>query len=144
MLVDAEGVARIPTRWSFVEAATLPCAGLTAWRALVVEGRLQAGQTVLVQGTGGVATFALQFAKMLGAKVIVTSSSDDKLERARALGADHLINYRKTPDWGRAALELTAGVGVDHVIEVGGKDTINQSLQAARVGGRVLIIGILS
>jgi NADPH:quinone reductase-like Zn-dependent oxidoreductase len=144
MLIGADGVSRIPDYLSFVEAATLPCAALTAWRALVVEGKLQAGETVLVQGTGGVSTFALQFAKMRGANVIATSSSDDKLEKARALGADHLINYRKTPNWGRAVLELTGGVGVDHVIEVGGKATINESLEAARVGGDILIIGVLS
>lgn len=142
--VDAEGVAAVPAQWSDVEAATLPCAGLTAWRALVVEGGLAAGDTVLVQGTGGVATFALQFAKMLGARVIATSSSDAKLERARELGADELINYRQTPDWGRAVRELTDGRGVDHVIEVGGKDTLNQSLEAVCVGGKVLIIGVLS
>lgn len=144
VLIDAEGVSPCPARFSFTEAATLPCAALTAWRALVVEGKLQAGQTVLVQGTGGVSTFALQFAKMLGARVIVTSSSDDKLEKARALGADHLINYRKQPNWGRVAVELTDGLGVDHVVEVGGKETVNESLEAARVGGDILIIGVLS
>lgn len=144
LLIDAEAVSLIPAHLSFVEASTLPCAALTAWRALVVEGNLQAGQTVLVQGTGGVSTFALQFAKMLGARVIVTSSSDAKLEEARVLGADHLINYQKTPRWGRAALELTDGVGVDHVIEVGGKETVNESLVAARMGGKILVIGVLS
>lgn len=142
--VEAEGVAAVPSEWSDVEAATLPCAALTAWRALVVEGGLAAGDTVLVQGTGGVAMFALQFAKMLGARVIVTSSSDTKLERARELGADELINYRKTPEWSQAVLEVTEGRGVDHVIEVGGKDTLNQSLEAACVGGNVLVIGVLS
>jgi NADPH:quinone reductase-like Zn-dependent oxidoreductase len=144
MLLSAEGVARIPEGFSFAEAATLPCAALTAWRALMVEGGLRAGQTVLVQGTGGVSIFALQFAKAMGAKVIVTSSSAAKLERARALGADHLIDYRRTPQWGKAALELTQGGGVDHVVEVGGKDTLAQSLEAAAVGGRILIIGVLS
>lgn len=144
MLIDAEGVSKFPAHFSFVEAATLPCAALTAWRALVVEGNLQPGQTVLVQGTGGVSTFALQFAKMLGAQVIVTSSSDDKLAEARALGADHLINYRTTPNWGRIAVEMTDGVGVDHVVEVGGAATVNESLEAAKVGGDVLIIGVLS
>lgn len=144
LLIDAEAVSHVPAHLSFVEAATLPCAALTAWRALVVEGKLQAGQTVLVQGTGGVSTFALQFAKMLGAQVIVTSSSDTKLAQARALGADHLINYRQTPQWGKAAVELTGGLGVDHVVEVGGAATVNESLEAARVGGRILIIGVLS
>jgi NADPH:quinone reductase-like Zn-dependent oxidoreductase len=144
MLLDAEGVSRFPAHLSFAEAATLPCAALTAWRALVVEGKLQAGQTVLVQGTGGVATFALQFAKLLGARVIVTSSSDEKLEKARDLGADELINYRTTPKWGRVAVEMTDGVGVDHVVEVGGKETVNESLEAARIGGDILIIGVLS
>jgi NADPH:quinone reductase-like Zn-dependent oxidoreductase len=144
ILLDADGVSPFPAHLSFTEAATLPCAALTAWRALVVEGKLQAGQTVLVQGTGGVSTFALQFAKMLGARVIVTSSSGEKLEKARALGADHLINYRQTPDWGRVAFEMTGGEGVDHVVEVGGKATVNESLEAARVGGDILIIGVLS
>jgi NADPH:quinone reductase-like Zn-dependent oxidoreductase len=144
MLLAAEGVAKFPAGFSFAEAATLPCAALTAWRALVVEGRLEAGQTVLVQGTGGVSIFALQFAKMRGAKVIVTSSSAQKLERARALGGDHLIDYRRTPQWAKAVLELTQGAGVDHVVEVGGKDTLAQSIEAAAVGGRVAIIGVLS
>lgn len=144
MLLDAEGVARIPDHLSLTEAATLPCAALTAWRALVVEGNLQPDETVLLQGTGGVATFALQFIRMLGARAIVISSSDEKLEQARARGADHLVNYRTHPDWERAALEITSGVGVDHILELGGKETINRSLKAARVGGNVLIIGVLS
>jgi NADPH:quinone reductase-like Zn-dependent oxidoreductase len=144
MLLDAEGVAHIPDHLSLTEAATLPCAALTAWRALVVEGNLQPDETVLLQGTGGVATFALQFIRMLGARAIVISSSDEKLEQARARGADHLVNYRTHPDWERAALEITNGVGVDHILELGGKETINRSLKAARVGGNVLIIGVLS
>ncbi len=144
MVLSAEGVSRFAPHLSYTEAATLPCAALTAWRALMVEGELRPGQTVLLQGTGGVSTFALQFAKAAGARVIVTSSSDAKLERARAMGADHLINYRSTPEWAEAALEVTDGLGVDHVLEVGGKDTVNQSLQAARVGGRVMVIGVLS
>jgi NADPH:quinone reductase-like Zn-dependent oxidoreductase len=143
MLLDAEGVSRIPAHLSFHEAATLPCAGLTAWRALFEEANVQPGDTVLVQGTGGVSIFALQFAKLAGASVIVTSSSDEKLERARALGADHTINYRSVPEWGKAAAEWTGG-GVDHVVEVGGKDTFSQSLEAARVGGTILVIGVLS
>src|SRR3954470_13634361 len=143
MLLDAEGVSRIPDHLSFVEAATLPCAGLTAWRALFNEARIRPGDTVLVQGTGGVSIFALQFAKLAGASVVVTSSSDEKLARAKALGADHTINYRAVPEWGKAAAEWTGG-GVDHVVEVGGKDTFAQSLEAARVGGTILVIGVLS
>jgi NADPH:quinone reductase-like Zn-dependent oxidoreductase len=143
VIADAEAVSRAPDSLSWVEAATLPCAGLTAWRALVVEGQVKAGDTVLVQGTGGVSIFALQFAKMHGATVIATSSSDAKLERVRALGADHLINYAQTPAWGRRAMELTSGRGVDHIIEVGGAGTIGQSLAAAAVGGNILIIGVL-
>ena len=109
-----------------------------------VEGELQPGQTVLVQGTGGVSIFALQFAKMRGARVIVTSSSDEKLSRAKALGADETINYRANPEWAKAALQMTGGAGVDHVVEVGGAGTLNQSLEAAKVGGRILVIGVLS
>ncbi|MBR1272009.1 NAD(P)-dependent alcohol dehydrogenase [Bradyrhizobium sp. AUGA SZCCT0222] len=143
LLLDAEGVTRIPDHLSFAEAATLPCAALTAWRALFDEARLRPGQTVLVQGTGGVSIFALQFAKLAGATVIVTSSSDEKLERAKALGADHTINYRAVAEWGKAAADW-AGGGVDHIVEVGGKDTFQQSLEAARVGGTILVIGVLS
>ncbi|MBR1285916.1 NAD(P)-dependent alcohol dehydrogenase [Bradyrhizobium sp. AUGA SZCCT0177] len=143
LLLDAEGVTRIPDHLTFAEAATLPCAALTAWRALFDEARLRPGQTVLVQGTGGVSIFALQFAKLAGATVIVTSSSDEKLERAKALGADHTINYRAVAEWGKAAADW-AGGGVDHIVEVGGKDTFQQSLEAARVGGTILVIGVLS
>ena len=143
MVLDAEGVSRVPSHLSFREAATLPCAGLTAWRALFEEANVKPGDTVLVQGTGGVSIFALQFAKLAGASVIVTSSSDEKLDRARALGADHTINYRSVPEWGKAAAAWTAG-GVDHIVEVGGKDTFAQSLEAARVGGTILVIGILT
>ena len=143
MVLDAEGVTRIPDHLTFAEAATLPCAALTAWRALFDEAHLQPGQTVLVQGTGGVSIFALQFAKLAGATVIVTSSSDEKLARAKALGADHTINYRAVTEWGKAAADW-AGGGVDHVVEVGGKDTFQQSLEAARVGGTILVIGVLS
>ena len=143
MVLDAEGVTRIPDHLTFAEAATLPCAALTAWRALFDEAHLRPGQTVLVQGTGGVSIFALQFAKLAGATVIVTSSSDEKLARAKALGADHTINYRAVTEWGKAAADW-AGGGVDHVVEVGGKDTFQQSLEAARVGGTILVIGVLS
>jgi NADPH:quinone reductase-like Zn-dependent oxidoreductase len=143
IVLDAEGVSRIPDHLTFEEAATLPCAALTAWRALFEEARIRPGQTILVQGTGGVSIFALQSAKLAGAAVIVTSSSDEKLERAKALGADHGINYRSVAEWGKAAADW-AGGGVDHVVEVGGKDTFQQSIEAARVGGTILVIGVLS
>lgn len=143
MVLDAEGVSRVPSNLTFEQAATLPCAALTAWRALFEEAQLRPGDTVLVQGTGGVSVFALQFAKLAGAAVIVTSSSDDKLERAKALGADHTINYRSVPDWGKAAADW-AGGGVRHIVEVGGKDTLQQSIEAAQVGGSILVIGVLS
>jgi NADPH:quinone reductase-like Zn-dependent oxidoreductase len=144
VLLSEEGVSRVPANLSDEEAACLPCAGLTAWRALMVEGRVKPGDVVLAQGTGGVSVFALQFAKAAGATVIITSSSDEKLERARALGADHTINYRTTPDWPKAARDLTGGVGVDHVIEVGGAGTFAQSLQAIALGGHIAVIGVLS
>ena len=133
-----------PRNWTHAEAATLTTAGLTAWRALVEDARIKAGDSVLVQGTGGVSIFALQFAKMLGATVIATSSSDAKLERLAALGADHLINYRKDPAWGETVQRLTDGRGVDCVIEVGGPSTLEQSMIAARVGGHIAVIGILT
>ncbi|MFM1981619.1 MAG: hypothetical protein RJB22_338, partial [Pseudomonadota bacterium] len=135
---------RSPKGYSHAEAATLTCAGLTAWRALVVDGQIKAGAKVLVQGTGGVSVFALQFAKAMGATVIATSSSDAKLARMQALGADHLINYKTTPDWGAKVLELTGGRGVDHVVEVGGSGTLDQSMIAAKNGGHVALIGVLS
>ena len=133
-----------PQGFSHAEAATLTTAGLTAWRALVSDDHLKPGDTVLVQGTGGVSIFALQFAKLAGATVIATSSSDAKLERLKALGADHLINYKSTPAWGDKARELTGNRGVDHVIEVGGPATLEQSMIAARIGGHVSLIGILT
>jgi NADPH:quinone reductase-like Zn-dependent oxidoreductase len=142
--LSAEAVTRAPAGYSAAEAATLPCAAVTAWRALMVEGGLMPGQTVLVQGTGGVSIFALQFAKLAGARVIVTSSSDEKLERAKALGADDLINYRAQPEWAKAARELTGGRGVDHVVEVGGAGTFRESLAACVYGGHVAVIGVLS
>jgi len=143
VVLDAEGVSRFPSNLTFEEAATLPCAALTAWRALFEEAHIRPGDTVLVQGTGGVSIFALQLAKLAGAAVIVTSSSDDKLKRAQALGADHTINYRAVPEWGKAAADW-AGGGVDHIVEVGGQDTLQQSIEAARVGGTILVIGVLS
>jgi NADPH:quinone reductase-like Zn-dependent oxidoreductase len=133
-----------PKGYSHAEAATLTCAGLTAWRALVVDGQIKAGSTVLVQGTGGVSIFALQFAKAMGAVVIATSSSDEKLARLKAMGADHLINYKTTEAWGAKALEITGGAGVDHVVEIGGSGTLDQSIMAARIGGHVALIGVLA
>ncbi len=130
-----------PQSLTLREAATLPCAGVTAWRALVVDGAVKPGARVLVQGTGGVSLFALQFAKAAGARVIATSSRDAKLERLRALGADEVINYRTVENWGEAALALTGGLGVDHIIEVGGPHTLRQSFIAARTGGHVALIG---
>ncbi|MCS6861284.1 MAG: NAD(P)-dependent alcohol dehydrogenase, partial [Abditibacteriales bacterium] len=126
------------------EAATLPCAALTAWNALVTQGKVKAGDTVLVLGTGGVSIFALQFALMSGARVIITSSSDEKLARARALGAHEGINYQAHPDWEEQVRALTNGRGVDHVVEVGGAGTLAKSLRAARRGGTVSLIGVLS
>ncbi len=142
--VSEDALTAVPAGYSLAEAATLPCAGLTAWRALVTEGRLQAGESVLVQGTGGVSVFALQFARAAGARVIATSSSDEKLEKMRQLGADELINYRSTPEWGKEVLRRTGQQGVDHVIEVGGASTFRQSVVATRMGGHIAMIGILS
>lgn len=140
----AIGFTHAPKGYSHAEAATLTCAGLTAWRALMVDGPLKPGETVLIQGTGGVSVFALQFAKVAGATVIATSSSDEKLARLETLGADHLINYRKHENWGDLVRELTAGRGVDHVIEVGGPATLAQSMVATRIGGHIAVVGILS
>lgn len=144
VVLNAEGLVPVPAHLSDEEAATLPCAGVTAWHALVTEGAIKAGDTVLIQGTGGVSLFALQFAVARGARVIATSSSDTKLARVRELGAAEGINYKSTPEWGRRVRELTGGVGVDHVVEVGGAGTMGESLQAVRMGGRISLIGILS
>ena len=133
-----------PQGYNAAEAATLTCAGLTAWRALFVDGAVQPGSTVLIQGSGGVSVFALQFAKAAGARVIATSSSDAKLERLKALGADELINYKTVPAWGAKANELTGGVGVDTVVEIGGAGTLDQSMVATKVGGHVALIGVLA
>ena len=140
----ATSFTHAPQGYSHAEAATLTTAGLTAWRALMADGGLKPGDSVLVQGTGGVSIFALQFAKMAGATVIATSSSDAKLERLRAMGADHLINYRSTPNWGETVRQLTDNRGVDHVIEVGGPATLEQSMIATRIGGHIAVIGILT
>jgi NADPH:quinone reductase-like Zn-dependent oxidoreductase len=143
VVLPEDGLVVVPEHLSDEEAATLPCAAVTAWHALVTEGGVKPGDTVLVQGTGGVSLFALQFARLAGARVIATSSRDDKLERARALGAADLINYKTTPEWGDKARELSGG-GVDHVVEVGGAGTLAQSLKAVRMGGHVSMIGVLS
>jgi NADPH:quinone reductase-like Zn-dependent oxidoreductase len=144
VVLDSEGVVRVPEHLTDEEAATLPCAAVTAWHALITSGHLAAGETVLVLGTGGVSIFALQFAGMLGARVIATSSSDEKLARVRELGASDVINYKVTPEWGRKVRELTDRRGVDHVVEVGGAGTLDQSLEAVRMGGRVGLIGTLT
>ena len=122
----------------------MPCAALTAWRAVMDEAKIQPGDTVLVQGSGGVSIFALQFAKAAGAIVIATSSSDAKLEKLKALGADHVINYKDTPEWGKAAKALTGGRGVDEIVEIGGPGTLTQSIAAARIGGHISLIGVLT
>jgi len=144
MVLPEEAVALVPAYLDDMEAASLPTAAVTAWRALVTEGRSKPGDKVLVQGTGGVSLFALQIAKMLGANVIVTSSSDEKLERARAMGADETINYNAVPEWGKYAREIAGGEGVDHVVDVGGQGTMAQSLRAVRPGGAISVIGVLS
>jgi NADPH:quinone reductase-like Zn-dependent oxidoreductase len=139
-----DAVAPVPEHLSFEEAATLPCAGVTAWNAVVVEGNVRAGESVLVQGTGGVSLFALQFARLLGARVIATSSSDAKLERVRQMGASDGINYKTTPDWESRVRELTGGRGVDHIVEVGGANTLARSFRAVRTGGFIALIGVLA
>jgi NADPH:quinone reductase-like Zn-dependent oxidoreductase len=133
----------IPKHLSFEEAATLPCAGVTAWNALITSGGLEPGDTVLTQGTGGVSLFAIQFARLAGARVIATSSSDQKLARALELGGTDGINYRTTGDWDKKARELTAGKGVDYIVEVGGAGTLPKSLRAVRLGGYIALIGVL-
>jgi NADPH:quinone reductase-like Zn-dependent oxidoreductase len=138
------GLVHLPEHCSYEQGATLPCAAVTAWHALAVEAKLKAGETVLVQGTGGVSIFALQFAKMSGAKVIITSSSDEKLQRAKKLGADFLINYKNIPDWETEVRKITDSEGVDCVVEVGGAQTLSKSFKATKMGGKVLVIGILS
>jgi NADPH:quinone reductase-like Zn-dependent oxidoreductase len=143
VVLEEDGVVEMPAHLSFEEGATLPCAAVTAWHALAEHARIVAGQTVLVQGTGGVSIFALQLARLMGAQVIVTSSSDEKLARAKELGATHGVNYKTVPDWDKAVVELTGG-GVDHVVEVGGPATLAQSLRAIRIGGRITMIGVLS
>lgn len=140
-LQSAQSLTRIPNGYSFAEAATLPCAALTAWRGLVVEGQLKAGDTVLVEGTGGMSIFALQIAKAAGAYVYATTSSDDKAERLTALGADQVINYKTDENWGRTIYKQSDGI--DHVLDVGGSSTIKQSIEAVAVNGKITLIGIL-
>jgi len=135
---------QVPKGWSHEEAATITTAGLTAWRALIVNGNLKAGDTVLVLGTGGVSIAALQLAKAMGATVIATSSSDEKRARLEALGAAHTLNYKTQPDWGTGVNDWTGGRGVDHVVEVGGPGTLPQSIEAVRVGGHISLIGVLT
>ncbi len=142
--MPAHAFTKAPAGYSHGEAATLTCAGLTAWRGLVVRGMVKPGDTVLILGTGGVSLFALQFAKAAGARVIATSSSEEKLEKLKRLGADTVINYKAVTDWGQKAKDLTDGRGVDHVIEVGGPDTFAQSIKACRTGGHIAVIGVLT
>jgi NADPH:quinone reductase-like Zn-dependent oxidoreductase len=141
--MPATAFTRMPKGWTMAQAATLPCAALTAWRALMVEARIKPGDVVLTQGTGGVSIFALQLAKAAGATVISTSSSPEKLARLKALGADHLINYKEDASWGQTAAKLSGG-GVDVVVEIGGAGTMAQSIQACRIGGHISLIGVLA
>ncbi len=140
----ATAFTKSPAGLSMAESATLTCAGLTAWRCLMTKAQIKPGDWVLTQGSGGVSLFALQFAKAAGARVISTSSSDAKLEKLRALGADHLINYKETPNWGAKAKELTGGIGVDEVVEIGGAGTLGQSITACRIGGHISLVGVLA
>lgn len=143
-ILPESALVQLPDHLSWDEAGTLTCAGVTAWHGLVARGGLKAGDSVLLLGTGGVSIFGLQFAKMMGARTIITSKSDEKLERARALGADETINYADTPDWETAVMDLTDGVGVDHVVEVGGAGTIQKSVGALAFGGHIALIGVLT
>lgn len=142
--LNEEGLVSIPDHLSYEEAATLPCAALTAWHALAVSGQLKAGDSVLTLGTGGVSIFALQFAKLFGARVISTTGSEEKEGKLRELGADEIINYKTNGDWDAAVLELTGKTGVDHVVEVGGSGTLAKSLASVRLGGHVAMIGALT
>ncbi|HEX4408926.1 MAG TPA: NAD(P)-dependent alcohol dehydrogenase [Xanthobacteraceae bacterium] len=144
VVLEEDGVVLLPSHLSLEEGATLPCAAVTAWHAMIEHAKLKAGDTVLLQGTGGVSIFGLQFAHAMGIRAIITSSSDEKLARAKALGAAFGINYKTSPDWEKAAMEFTGGRGVDHVIEVGGTATLTKSFGAIRPGGKVTLIGGLS
>ena len=142
--MPAHAFTKAPAGYTHVEAATLTCTGVTAWRGLVVCGQVKPGDTVLILGTGSVSLFALQFAKAAGARVIATSSSEEKLEKLMHLGADTVIHYKAVPDWGQKAKDLTEGRGVDHVIEVGGPGTLTQSITACRTGAHIALIGVLT
>ena len=144
VILHEDGVVKLPDYMTYEDAATLPCAAVTAWQSMVTLGNMKAGDTILILGTGGVSIFALQFAKAAGVRTIITSSSDEKLERATQLGASEVINYKTTPEWGKKVLELTDGVGVDQVVEVAGAGTLVQSMEATRVGGFIGLIGILA
>jgi NADPH:quinone reductase-like Zn-dependent oxidoreductase len=143
VVLSEEGVTKYPAHLSAEEGATLPCAAVTAWNALA-EGGLRAGETVLLQGTGGVSIFALQIAKLFGARALITSGSDEKLARAIPLGASAGVNYRTTPDWDKWARSQTGGIGVDHIVEVGGSGTLERSFKAVRTGGHIALIGVLA
>jgi NADPH:quinone reductase-like Zn-dependent oxidoreductase len=142
--VRADALLRIPDHLGFEQASTLPCAAVTAWNGLFVSGHLHPGQTLLLQGTGGVSLFGLQFAKLSGATIILISSSDAKLERARAMGAHHTLNYRNEPDWEKHVLEITKGRGVDMTLEVGGAGTLSKTLRATACAGHISLIGVLT
>jgi NADPH:quinone reductase-like Zn-dependent oxidoreductase len=144
VVLPVKAFTHAPKGWSHAEAATLTTAGLTAWRALFVDGALKPGDTVLVLGTGGVSLFALQLARAAGATVVATSSSEDKLQRLKDLGAAQTFNYRRDPDWGRRVFDWTGGRGVDHVLEVGGPGSLPQSIEALAIGGHVALIGLLA
>src|ERR1700742_1225019 len=144
VVLEEEGTVKIPSHLSLEEGATLPCAAVTVWHAMMEHAKLIAGQTVLLQGTGGVSVFGLQLGHAMGMQTIITSSSDEKLANAKALGATHTINYKTTPDWDKAAVESTGGRGVDHVVEVGGAGTFAKSFGAIRIGGKISMIGNLS
>jgi NADPH:quinone reductase-like Zn-dependent oxidoreductase len=144
VVLNQDGLVHVPGYMTYEEAAALPCAGVTSWNGLVTAGHVKSGDTVLVMGTGGVSIFALQFARMHGARVIATSSSDAKLERLTAMGASDVINYKATPQWEARVLELTNGRGVDHVVEIGGGGTLAKSFKAVCAGGRISLIGILA
>jgi NADPH:quinone reductase-like Zn-dependent oxidoreductase len=144
VVLHQDGLVSVPEHLSDIEASTLPCAALTAWNSLVEQGDVRAGDTVLLLGTGGVSIFALQFANLLGARAIITSSSNEKLARAKTLGAWQTINYGDTPDWDQAVMDLTGGRGVDHTVEVGGAGTLQKSIAATRVAGSIGLIGVLT
>jgi NADPH:quinone reductase-like Zn-dependent oxidoreductase len=144
VVLPADGIVRIPAKYSFEEAACLPCAAVTVWQALVTRGDFRPGQSALVLGTGGVSIFALQFVVAMGGTAIVTSSSDEKLSIAKSLGATHTVNYRTTPDWDKAVWSLSGKIGVDHVVEVGGPGTLGKSLNAVAAGGQIHLIGVLT